>query len=168
MSSGDIKITEIQFPNAEFLPEVVKMLNEGHTVTLRLRGSPCVRSWKTIATKHCYANLSIQGGRPRIGRNYAKTLCPSPHHQYRWESGDTTGRRQPVRRTLSVGKYRWRRHWFLSQRQGYARQDRWLEMAYLLMDMDAPLPYPPLPLAFLQENLVENSQTISRNIELLK
>ena len=38
MSSSDNKITEIQFPNAEFLPEVVKMLNEGHTVTLRLRG----------------------------------------------------------------------------------------------------------------------------------
>ncbi len=30
--------SEIQFTNAEFLPEVVKMLNEGHTVTLRLRG----------------------------------------------------------------------------------------------------------------------------------
>ena len=29
---------EIQFPNAEFLPKVVEMLNEGHTVTLRLRG----------------------------------------------------------------------------------------------------------------------------------
>lgn len=30
--------SEIQFANAEFLPEVVKMLNEGRTVTLRLRG----------------------------------------------------------------------------------------------------------------------------------
>ena len=30
--------SEIQFANADFLPEVVKMLNEGHTVTLRLRG----------------------------------------------------------------------------------------------------------------------------------
>lgn len=29
---------EIQFENAKFLPEVVKMLNEGHTVTLRLKG----------------------------------------------------------------------------------------------------------------------------------
>lgn len=38
MSTSHLKITEIQFPNAEFLPEVVKMLNEGHTVTLRLRG----------------------------------------------------------------------------------------------------------------------------------
>lgn len=38
MSQRDIKINEIQFPNAEFLPKVVEMLNEGHTVTLRLRG----------------------------------------------------------------------------------------------------------------------------------
>ena len=29
---------EIQFENAMFLPEVVKMLNEGHSVTLRLKG----------------------------------------------------------------------------------------------------------------------------------
>ena len=32
------EIKEIQFENAKFLPEVVKMLNEGHTVTLRLKG----------------------------------------------------------------------------------------------------------------------------------
>jgi hypothetical protein len=38
MLQGYIKISEIQFPNAEFLPKVVEMLNEGHTVTLRLRG----------------------------------------------------------------------------------------------------------------------------------
>lgn len=31
-------VNEIQFSNAEFLPEVVRILNEGHTVTLRLRG----------------------------------------------------------------------------------------------------------------------------------
>ena len=30
--------SEIQFSNAEFLPEVVRLLHEGHTVTLRLRG----------------------------------------------------------------------------------------------------------------------------------
>lgn len=28
----------MKFANSDFLPEVVKMLNEGHTVTLRLRG----------------------------------------------------------------------------------------------------------------------------------
>ena len=38
MPSSHIKITEIQFTNAEFLPEIVKLLNEGHTVTLRLKG----------------------------------------------------------------------------------------------------------------------------------
>ena len=36
--SEDIKMNEVQFPNAILLPEIVKMLNEGHTVTLRLKG----------------------------------------------------------------------------------------------------------------------------------
>ena len=38
MSKTILTTSEIQFANAEFLPEVVKMLNEDHTVTLRLRG----------------------------------------------------------------------------------------------------------------------------------
>lgn len=29
---------EMRFPNAMLLPEIVRLLNEGHTVTLRLRG----------------------------------------------------------------------------------------------------------------------------------
>lgn len=33
-----IKTVEIQFANAQFLPEIVKLLEEGHTVTLLLRG----------------------------------------------------------------------------------------------------------------------------------
>ena len=38
MQQNDIEITEIQFQNALILPEIVKMMEEGHTVTLRLRG----------------------------------------------------------------------------------------------------------------------------------
>ena len=38
MQQNDIEITEIQFQNAHILPEIVKMMEEGHTVTLRLRG----------------------------------------------------------------------------------------------------------------------------------
>jgi hypothetical protein len=38
MQQRHIKISEVQFSNAEFLPKVVEMINEGHTVTLRLRG----------------------------------------------------------------------------------------------------------------------------------
>lgn len=38
MPGKEIKIQEIQFANAILLPEIVKMLNEGHTVTLRLKG----------------------------------------------------------------------------------------------------------------------------------
>lgn len=38
MPQDNIAIVEKQFPNDKFLPEVVRLLNEGHTVTLRLRG----------------------------------------------------------------------------------------------------------------------------------
>jgi hypothetical protein len=38
MLQDDIKITEVKMANAVLLPEIVKMLEEGHTVTLRLRG----------------------------------------------------------------------------------------------------------------------------------
>jgi hypothetical protein len=38
MQQSDLEITEIQFQNAVILPEIVKMMEEGHTVTLRLRG----------------------------------------------------------------------------------------------------------------------------------
>lgn len=38
MSQDDIEIKKVQFANATFLPEVVKLMDEGHTVTLRLRG----------------------------------------------------------------------------------------------------------------------------------
>lgn len=38
MSQSNIKIREIHFANDVFLPEIVKLINEGHTVTLRLKG----------------------------------------------------------------------------------------------------------------------------------
>lgn len=38
MQQDHLEIKEVQFPNATFLPEIVKLMEEGHTVTLRLRG----------------------------------------------------------------------------------------------------------------------------------
>ncbi|MBP3756633.1 MAG: S24/S26 family peptidase [Prevotella sp.] len=38
MPQNHIEVKEIQMPNAVLLPEIVKLLDEGHTVTLRLRG----------------------------------------------------------------------------------------------------------------------------------
>lgn len=39
MQQDHIQIKEVQFANAQLLPEIVKLLDEGHTVTLRLRGN---------------------------------------------------------------------------------------------------------------------------------
>lgn len=38
MQQRNNEIKEVQFPNAIFLPEIVKLINEGHTVTLQLKG----------------------------------------------------------------------------------------------------------------------------------
>ena len=38
MPQHDIEVKEIQFANAQLLPEIVQLMDEGHTVTLRLRG----------------------------------------------------------------------------------------------------------------------------------
>lgn len=38
MQQNDIEVKEIQFANAILLPEIVKLMDEGHTVTLRLKG----------------------------------------------------------------------------------------------------------------------------------
>lgn len=38
MQQGNCEMKEVQFANAQLLPELVKLLEEGHTVTLRLRG----------------------------------------------------------------------------------------------------------------------------------
>ncbi|MGP1552818.1 MAG: S24/S26 family peptidase [Prevotella intermedia] len=39
MPINSTETNKVQFENAIFLPEIVKMLNEGHTVTLTLRGN---------------------------------------------------------------------------------------------------------------------------------
>lgn len=38
MENNKIKVREKQFSNSEFIPEIVRLLDEGHTVTLLLRG----------------------------------------------------------------------------------------------------------------------------------
>lgn len=38
MQQGNLKVKEKQFANSLILPEIVKMLDAGHTVTLRLKG----------------------------------------------------------------------------------------------------------------------------------
>ncbi len=38
MSQHDIKVSKKQIANAILMPEIIKMINEGHTITLPLRG----------------------------------------------------------------------------------------------------------------------------------
>jgi len=36
--ASPLKVVEMQFANAQLLPEIIKFLEEGHSVTLQLRG----------------------------------------------------------------------------------------------------------------------------------
>lgn len=38
MSQSDIKIKNIEIQNKFFMPEIIRLLNEGHSVTIRLKG----------------------------------------------------------------------------------------------------------------------------------
>lgn len=54
---------EKQFSNAEFIPEIIKLLNEGHTVTLMLRGY----SMRPFLEDKRDKALLIKPQRPTIG-----------------------------------------------------------------------------------------------------
>ena len=37
-NTNQLKTVEMQFANAKLLPEIIRLLEEGHSVTLQLRG----------------------------------------------------------------------------------------------------------------------------------
>lgn len=49
----------VYFSNQTLLPEVIRLLNEGHTVTLRLRGYSIVPFLRTIAIRPYYVRPAI-------------------------------------------------------------------------------------------------------------
>ena len=76
MSKTVLTTSEIQFANAEFLPEVVKMLNEGHTVTLRLRGYSMRPFLENDRDKALLVKPStIKSWRPSFSGDNTTTLC---------------------------------------------------------------------------------------------
>ena len=83
MKKKETKLPELQFPNAELLPEIVKMLNEGHTITLRLRGfsmRPFLEDNrdKALFTKPILENLKV--GDPVL----AELTCPTKGRFFSW------------------------------------------------------------------------------------
>lgn len=72
MQQNDIEITEIQFQNALILPEIVKMMEEGHTVTLRLRGF----SMRPFLEDNRDKALMTKAVSPRVGDAVLAEVAP--------------------------------------------------------------------------------------------
>ena len=76
MQQDHIEIKEVQFANAVLLPEIVKMLDEGHTVTLRLRGY----SMRPFLEDNRDKALP-EGGRPCVGRSRSEAFRVASHRE---------------------------------------------------------------------------------------
>ncbi len=63
MQQNHIEIKEVQFANAQLLPEIVKLMEEGHSVTLRLRGF----SMRPFLEDNRDKALIVKAISPRVG-----------------------------------------------------------------------------------------------------
>ena len=62
MQQGNFKITEIELANEHFLPEVIKLLENGHTVTIRLKGysmRPFLENNRDKGLLECVSNPQV-------------------------------------------------------------------------------------------------------------
>lgn len=158
--ASGLEIKEVQFANEVLLPEVVKMLNEGHTVTLRLRG------------------FSM---RPFLEDNRDKALLTKPIHSQEGDVvlAETGPRHYVLHRIVKIqgdnvtlrgdGNLAVERckmadnqgvcHRFLPQGAHHARQDQQPEVARLLARVDVTAPLPSLSAGFLPPHLAQDIQT---------
>lgn len=72
--SPEIAPRELHFSNAEFIPEIVRMLDEGHTVTLRLRGY----SMRPFLEDNRDKALLVKAHNPKVGDAVLAEIAP--HH----------------------------------------------------------------------------------------
>lgn len=128
MSKTVLTTSEIQFANAEFLPEVVKILNEGHTVTLRLRGY----SMRPFLENDRDKALLVKPSSIKVGDPVLAEVNPLHFVLHRIDSieGDNVTLRamETLVSNIAKRKYRRCRHWFLSQRKKRNGRYRRMEM----------------------------------------
>ena len=138
MAESTIQRKEVQFANEKFLPEIVRLLNEGHTITLPLRG------------------FSM---RPFLEDNRDKALFTKPTNP---KVGD------PVLAEIEPGHFVMHRIIAIDGNAVTLRGDGNLNDEHCLLQnvcgavigflrLDAPLPYPPLSSGFLSPHLDQAS-----------
>lgn len=79
MPQNDIEVREVVFANAILLPEVVKMLEEGHTVTLSLRGF----SMRPFLEDNRDKALITKAVRPNVGDAVLAEIAPKRYVLHR-------------------------------------------------------------------------------------
>lgn len=79
MPQDNIQIKEVQFANAQLLPEIVKLLEEGHTVTLRLRGN----SMRPFLKDNRDRALLIKATHPQKGAPVLAEISPGHYVLHR-------------------------------------------------------------------------------------
>jgi hypothetical protein len=79
MSKDYITIKEVKIPNAVLLPEIVKLLGDGHTVTLRLRGF----SMRPFLENDRDKALLVKPSKPQVGDPVLAEIHPSHYVLHR-------------------------------------------------------------------------------------
>ena len=79
MPQNHIEIKEIQFANAQLLPEIVKLMDEGHSVTLRLRGF----SMRPFLEDNRDKALMVKAISPRVGDAVLAEIAPKHYVLHR-------------------------------------------------------------------------------------
>ena len=152
MPINSTETNKVQFENAVFLPEIVKMLNEGHTVTLTLRGNSMRPFLEDCRDKALFVKpTTIAVGDPVLAEIAPKHFVLHCSHQ--WRSRYTVRRRQSIDGTLPKERYCGGCNRLLQKRTDHLRPHQWLEMALLQLCMDRLAPHTTLSVRYLPKDM---------------
>ena len=143
-----------QYNNAQLIPYFVEMINQGHTVTFKLKGfsmRPFLEDGrdKAILGKHTTV---------RCGDAVLAEISPcqssgrpvrTPHREYRRRQGDAARRRQYRHRGVYAGRHTRHRSGVLPQRTQHARLYLRTQMAHLFGYLDPTAAHTPLPVVHI-------------------
>lgn len=108
MTQDNIEVKKKEFANEIIIPEIIAMLNSGHSVTLGLRGysmRPFLEDRRDKALLRKPTAITV--GDVVLAEISAQTICPTPHYQHQWRQYNTTWRRQSEHRALQAREHTW-------------------------------------------------------------
>ena len=148
MPQDNIAIVEKQFPNDKFLPEVVRLLDEGYTVTLRLKGY----SMRPFLENNRDKALLVKARDIKKGDPVLAEISPGHYVLHR---GDTAWRRQSDGGEVPNGGRQRLSDRFLQKRTRCNGSHRRHEMAHIFIRMDTSATCAQISSGFLPEDMDE-------------